>query len=281
MGRDAAQGAVLFKPHVHRGHRLPLLPGDAAPLPYPLRRGWRGWLPAPKSCDSSSDAFTSRTALSRCDLLHLVPIELEIRGSTPSPAMARRLCSTRFLICRSTKTSGTGNSCASTSLSTILFLASCCASYWRWPKMPLRTASRSSSSAVIAQILREFVVQLGQFLLAHALQRGVELDRLAGQTLRRRNPRDRRLRIPCSSPGRQAAQVFGEASEAYRRRRSRAPSRPAFTGSPSTPADAFERHHRVIAIFHGRGSTLTYWAFCSRSSSMRLSTSSSVTSGSW
>ena len=102
----------------------------------------------------------------------------------PSAAMARRLCSTRFLICRSTNTSGTGKSCASTSLSTIWFLASCCASYWRWAKMALADGfAQLVHVAVIAQVLREFVVQLGQFLLADALQGGVELTVLPASRL--------------------------------------------------------------------------------------------------
>ena len=58
--------------------------------------------------ESNIDALTSRTALSRCDSLTLSQSSLIERGSMPSPAMARRLCSTRLLICRSTKTSGTG-----------------------------------------------------------------------------------------------------------------------------------------------------------------------------
>src|ERR1039458_2913558 len=83
-------------------------------------------------------------------------------GEERSEEHTSELQSLRHLVCRlllerygdhrdlhsfpTRRSSDLGKSCASTSLSTIWFLASCCASFWRWAKMALRTASFNSST---------------------------------------------------------------------------------------------------------------------------------------
>jgi hypothetical protein len=114
-----------------------------------------------------------------------------------------------------------------------------------------RCLTQFADIAVVAEILGELVVHLGQFLAANALQRGVELDCLARQLF---GPivlgiDDVELALFARVD---TAQVLGKSGEGVRS----ADFKHHFIGFHRVAVDtaeAFESHHGMVALFHRPG----------------------------
>ena len=112
VARDAPQRAVFLKLQPDGGERLRAAGGPAAPLRGPPRRGWARCAPARRCGRAAGKPSPRATAFSRWDSFTFSQSSLSVLGSTPCAASARRRCSTRLRIWRSTSASGTGNWCA-------------------------------------------------------------------------------------------------------------------------------------------------------------------------
>src|SRR5579885_1779342 len=249
MRSDTAERTVFFEFHLQGGDRLALLPGQPLYLPVHLFAGNPDRLPL-GDLGKQHGGFYLTDSLLALRLPDLLPVYLQPAGVDPLGGHgAKRLLDTVADLAvdvgfRNREIMPVYQQVDDFVLGLLLRVVLALGKN--------RLADRLAQFlhvAIVPQILRELVIQLGQFLLADAFDRGLETHSFAGQTRRTVVGRIRDIEL-LGFAGREAAKVIAKSFQ----RVGAADLQDHFVLFDRLalhPGDTFQRHHGIIAVFQG------------------------------